>query len=301
MKKILLSAAAVAAFASAAVAADLPSRRAPPVYVPPPVPVFTWTGFYGGFNAGADFNGYTDYALFGNTAPASAALTAGARAPFFDTRSTGFAGGAQIGYNFQIDGGLFGSTFGAIGSGLSPVVGQSYGGIVAGVEADADALTNKKTGTFLGVGTNQATIYRSKTDFVGTVRGRLGYAFGNVYVYGTGGFAYGGVRDNITSFNAAGVNDFLGSINKIQTGYAYGGGVEYAIPTASFINFFHSSAVTVKAEFIHYDLSATNALVASQTGTANSFTTRIHNDGNIARLGVNYKFGSPAAPVVARY
>ena len=33
-----------------------------------------------------------------------------------------------------------------------------------------------------------------------------------------------------------------------------------------------------------------------------SYTARIKNLGNIARLGVNYKFGEPAAaPVVARY
>ena len=48
-------AAAVLALASGpALAADLPSRKAPPpvAYVAPP-PVFTWTGFYVGLNAGA--------------------------------------------------------------------------------------------------------------------------------------------------------------------------------------------------------------------------------------------------------
>ena len=98
---------------------------------------------------------------------------------------------------------------------------------------------------------------------VGTVRGRLGYAFDRFLVYGTGGFAYGNVSDNIAFYNAAGVNTYFGSQNTLRTGYAYGGGVEYAIPVASFLNPFHSSAVTVKAEFIHYDLNSNNVLVAS--------------------------------------
>ena len=293
MKKILLSATAIAAFTSAALAADLPSRRAPPVYVPPAPPVFTWTGFYAGFNAGADFNGYTDYAIANGTA---GGVTTGARPGFVDTRSTGFAGGGQIGYNFQIDGGLFGSTFGALGSGLSPAFGGSYGGIVAGVEADIDKTTNKASANYIGT-TGLDTYFHSRTDFVGTVRGRLGYAFGNLWLYGTGGFAYGEVHDNVLLVGTVGD----ASLSRIQTGYAYGGGVEYAIPTASFINFFKASAVTVKAEFIHYNLGATSGLaIAGASGPA-AYVTRIHNDGNIARIGVNYKFGAPAAPVVARY
>jgi opacity protein-like surface antigen len=43
------------ALAGAANAADLQSR-APPIYLPPP-PVFTWTGFYAGLNAGYTFGG----------------------------------------------------------------------------------------------------------------------------------------------------------------------------------------------------------------------------------------------------
>ncbi|MFL5323318.1 MAG: porin family protein, partial [Microvirga sp.] len=49
MKKFLLSSVALLGFTAGAMAADLP-RRAPPVFVP--VPVFTWTGFYVGVNAG---------------------------------------------------------------------------------------------------------------------------------------------------------------------------------------------------------------------------------------------------------
>ena len=49
-----LSGVALGILSTVAVAADLPSRRAPAPYIAPP-PVFTWTGFYIGLNAGAGF------------------------------------------------------------------------------------------------------------------------------------------------------------------------------------------------------------------------------------------------------
>ncbi|NBJ13547.1 porin family protein, partial [Microvirga sp. SYSU G3D207] len=52
MKKILLSSVALLGLATGALAADLPSRRAAPAPVVAAVPVFTWTGFYVGVNAG---------------------------------------------------------------------------------------------------------------------------------------------------------------------------------------------------------------------------------------------------------
>ena len=49
MKKILfaVSAVALALSAGSAMAADLPSRKEAPIYIPPPPPPM-WTGFYGG-------------------------------------------------------------------------------------------------------------------------------------------------------------------------------------------------------------------------------------------------------------
>ena len=298
MKKVLLCAASIAAFTSAAFAADLPSRRAPPVFVPPPVPTFTWEGFYFGVNAGADFNNYDSYRQTGITAGAVANLATGVRDPLLVTRSTGFAGGGQIGYNFNLDGGFIGSSLGIFSNTLSPIFGGRAGGPIFGVEADIDATTNVASALYIGT-TNLATSYRSHPDFVGTARGRLGYAFGNVFVYGTGGLAYANVRDSIIQRDAAGGVAGVGSTSGLRLGIAYGGGIEYAIPTASFVNFFKASAVTVKAEFIHYELGSTT--VAYQSGT-NTYNVRFQEKGNLARLGVNYKFGGVTpTPVVARY
>ena len=45
MNRFLCAAAVATMWATAAVAADLPSRRAPPVYVPPIAPAgYSWTG-----------------------------------------------------------------------------------------------------------------------------------------------------------------------------------------------------------------------------------------------------------------
>ena len=59
MRKVLLSTVAAMAMAGSAFAADLPSAKAPPVYVPP-APLFTWTGFYIGIEGGGDFRNYKD-------------------------------------------------------------------------------------------------------------------------------------------------------------------------------------------------------------------------------------------------
>jgi len=59
MRKLLLSTVAVTAISGSALAADLPSVKAPPVYTPPP-PVFSWTGFYIGVEGGGDFRNFHD-------------------------------------------------------------------------------------------------------------------------------------------------------------------------------------------------------------------------------------------------
>ena len=85
MKKILLAGVAAAgliASGAAAFAADLPSRNVAPVAPAPVLPIFTWTGFYAGVNAGYGWGEFS-------------------KAPGFDDPD-GFVGGAQIGYNYQI-------------------------------------------------------------------------------------------------------------------------------------------------------------------------------------------------------
>jgi outer membrane immunogenic protein len=73
------------AASASALAADLPSRRPPPVYAP--VPIFTWTGFYVGADIGYAW-GYNNYTLAGVL-------------PYYN-KPNGEIGGLHIGYNYQI-------------------------------------------------------------------------------------------------------------------------------------------------------------------------------------------------------
>jgi outer membrane immunogenic protein len=85
MNKILLAGASALAVltAGAAIAADIPSRRAAPLAPIYKAPAFTWTGLYVGANAGYSFGRFTrDGRNFKDP--------------------DGFTGGGQIGYNYQI-------------------------------------------------------------------------------------------------------------------------------------------------------------------------------------------------------
>jgi outer membrane immunogenic protein len=164
---LLAGTAAVALLASAASAADLPARAAPPAPVFAAPPVFTWTGFYAGVNAGWGWRDDDEESVVINgAAPVPGTL-------FFDNNDDGaFVGGAQIGYNYQI------------------------GSFVVGLEADiqwADTDNDEDVRFVPAVGTGTFIPGRFENDlgdWFGTVRARLGVALDRFLIYGTGGLAY---------------------------------------------------------------------------------------------------------------
>ena len=293
MKTILSGVAALAGVlvAGSALAADLPRRAAPPP-VFQPVPVFTWTGFYAGFNAGYGFGTQDNRAPTVIGVPAASGLFTNAASgntgvlAFGNNRSSdGFVGGGQVGYNYQFTPGS---------------------GFVVGLEADAQyADFGRNRNRFAATpGLNAGSLVFnpngvSSLDYFGTVRGRLGYAFDRTLVYATGGFAYGAGGGR--QFGTANTDDF-------QTGYAVGGGVEYALPTDSFLNFFKSSAVTFKVEGLYVNLDrnrgagqfavnpAGAAVALGQPGvvlvSGPAATRRNETEFAVVRAGINYKFGS---------
>jgi outer membrane immunogenic protein len=95
-KFLLASVGALALTGSAALAADLPSRAPPPVYLPP-APVFTWTGIYVGGQIGYAWGGgsdnFTGYDPFSGLGIATS----------IGGTPNGVIGGANVGYNLQIN------------------------------------------------------------------------------------------------------------------------------------------------------------------------------------------------------
>jgi outer membrane immunogenic protein len=271
LKTFALSTVSALALAGTALAADLPRRAAPPL-LPPPLPIFTWTGAYFGINAGYISSDRSTVNVAGLNAVAAANVATGARPAQVRLETDGFTGGGQVGYNYQI------------------------GNFVLGVEADAAYTDMDRTVAVVGT-TGALTAHRSTLDYLGTVRGRLGIAFDRVLVYGTGGFAYGDVTNTGLYFAPAGsgVLQFSGRSSQTETGWAAGGGIEYALPTDSFLNFFRSSAVTLKAEGLYYDLGRRNvAILNTGAGPAANpgYVARFEQSGFIARVGLNYKFGT---------
>ncbi|WP_246702602.1 outer membrane protein [Starkeya sp. ORNL1] len=146
----------------------------------------------------------------------------------------GFLGGGQVGFNYQ-----FGNN------------------VVLGAEADFQGSNLKDSGY------NGVFDTRSKMDYFGTVRGRIGYAFDNVLPYLTGGLAWG--HNEIENLDLGITSD------NTHVGWTVGGGLEYAL----------SNNWTVKAEYLYMDLG-------------DEFYDSIGDDAGLkastARIGVNYKF-----------
>ena len=198
----LLAGTAISTLAfSAASAADLPVREAPPPVIQA-VPIFTWTGFYAGVNAGWGWRNSDQEPVF-LTGPGIPLGLEGGALIFNNNDDGGFTGGGQIGYNFQT------------------------GSFVWGVEADiqwADTDSRQDVvfvpaagfvGTFV-----PGTFESNAAEWWGSVRARAGVAFDRVLVYATGGLAY--TEDN--------------------TGWIVGGGVEWALPVGGLFGGIGSAA-----------------------------------------------------------
>jgi outer membrane immunogenic protein len=298
--KFLAAAIAMSAAASApALAADLPSIKGPPAFVPPP-PLLSWTGFYGGVNAGgawSDSNsttfgaaGFIDDPLWLPAAP----FAASASGVLGGSQSGGFLGGGQIGYNYQ-----FGSFVLGVETDFQGVAGG--GASAQGVGAVFNPLTGSNAIT--------TTSVSRRLDRIGTVRGRAGWlATPTILLYGTGGFAYAGGSFNVqqASFDDAGFyGPGFGSFtsNGVATGWTAGGGLEWMfMPNWS-----------AKVEYLRYDLGSRTATLAvagadftapgngTGIGFINAVRFQSRVNGNIVRAGVNYHFNWGSAPIVAGY
>jgi outer membrane immunogenic protein len=143
------------------------------------------------------------------------------------TKPSGLAGGVEGGYNWQ------------------------SGRFVYGIEGDLDITGADDT----------FAPWKFSNPWFGTVRGRVGYAFNNVLIYGTGGLAFGELR----------ADTFGLTESHTTAGWTLGVGAEVGL----------AQNWTAKIEYLYVDLAdATFNL----TGVSNGYQF------GLVRVGVNYHF-----------
>jgi len=235
-----------------------------------------WKGFYVGANAGG-FKGSSDAftsTIFDpisgyfaqNSIPAIAATGHQVLSP------RGFTGGGTAGYNFQ------------------------NGHWVLGFEGDFGSMhvNDDATGTAFYPCCNPTTFtitQKVSTDWLLTVRPRVGITNGPVLIYGTFGLAmtnFNYSEDFIDTFNTAHES---ASTSGLLTGWTGGGGVEFKVGS--------SNHWSLKAEYLWTDFgtgvktTSTNLAVGPTHASlfpASIFTHQADLSGSLFRAGFNYRF-----------
>lgn len=270
MKASLLGLAMAAALIAApAMAADMP-MAAPTA----PVPVWNWTGFYVGVNAGYGQNDPTGDRTCVN--PAGIVFGAGCTLNIQGhvVKPGGALAGGTAGYNVQ------------------------SGKVVFGIETDLQWSDIKASASVLIRPATPVCCYNAadNLNWFGTTRGRIGFlATPQLLAYATGGVIYG--NESVvarTSFPVSGFN-YPATGSSTRTGGVVGAGLEYAF----------TNSISAKVEGLYYDMGVLNVSFLCPAG-ATTCTPGYRESGVFAergflvRGGLNWHFNL-AGPVVARY
>jgi outer membrane immunogenic protein len=215
-----------------ALAADLPPPMAPPPRAPAAYIPAAPAWSWTGFYLGVNA-GYG----FGNSTWAFPVATTGS------FKVNGGQAGATVGYNYQI------------------------GQLVLGIEGDYDWQNVR------GFANNPGTCISCDTasNWIGTVRGRVGYAFDRIMIYGTAG---GAVTDTKASFAA------MPWASSTEWGWTAGAGVEGAI----------TDNLTAKVEYLYAGFQKATCPAAS-CNPVGPATPSVSLNESMVRVGLNYKFG----------
>jgi outer membrane immunogenic protein len=237
---------------ASAFAADLPNRKEPPAYAPPPA--FSWSGWHFGVNGGY------------------AGGTVGATETVY-----GFGGGAGFGGGLQTSS----STSGFIVGAQSGYMWQLPNNIVVGYESDlqySDVRSRGSNGFALGDVSN-------RLDWFGTERLRFGYALGRFLPYITGGLSYGKVSAHGAQFTGGFL--FPVSASTTHAGWTVGAGLEYAFTDCISLK---AEYLYVELEGVRGAALGIPAVIGAPAGYR-SFSTGPFAT-HVARAGLNWKFPS---------
>jgi len=256
-------------------------------------PYRNWTGSYAGVNAGYGWNtssvGLSDPTtnIIGNTVLGVVFLSN--INPHTDQFSqtldaTGFVGGGQVGYNWQIS--------------RNWLIGFETDLQFSGIDGDSST-----TGVFpAGQTPPQFRLTaEEQLKWFGTVRARLGFVIDRFMIFGTGGLAYGRTDaaarisqlggGGATAFGGFGGTSLLcqadavclaGSGSQTSIGRAAGFGFEWAL----------WQNMTFKAEYLHIDLGdQTVRMTAQSPGTGSGVVdAKFGNAFDTIRAGLNVRF-----------
>jgi opacity protein-like surface antigen len=257
--------------------------KAPRAFIGPT----NWTGFYvGGYLGGAD--GRSTLGFVGDPVDGNKPWVLGA------------LGGIEGGYNYQFSNNWVIGVEGDIGA------ANIHGGGTAGGPADG---VNPATGASTGAFTPAFFTAQDKTNWMGTVTGRVGYSLGRTLFYGQGGVAF---EDSSTTVSCifgptagiqllnAGVplpgqfrtcNNQAGAVtagfstpNYTRVGWTLGFGTEFDLG--------HNWSAKTEYDFLSFGSHTALATDGTTSLTDKSYVSQV-------KIGVNYKF-TPGV-VVAKY
>ncbi|HMG80155.1 MAG TPA: outer membrane beta-barrel protein [Xanthobacteraceae bacterium] len=285
MKKSIACIVASLAFGMAGAMAE--EMAVPPSqFITASVPYLAWTGFYVGINGGYAW-GNSSVTFAAKDPAALSGTCGGGGAPKgqcingVDFHRDGAVAGGQFGYNWQVN---------------------SHW--LVGAEADYQwsNLDGSVSSSFRLGGVGATNMVASQTvESFGTVRARAGVVLAPpLLLYGTGGFAFGQVHENLrvpaATTNAlsaggfsyactVGTACFAGSASQTLFGWSAGAGAEYAITTNLIFRtellYVHLSSPTV---------TATATAVAAGTAPASIAAGFSPVYFAVMRAGLNYRF-----------
>jgi outer membrane protein OmpA-like peptidoglycan-associated protein len=245
----------------------------------------SWSAFAQGWFAGPEVGLQLGYAFDGSSGNVSCpgeglyvySLVEGGGGSG-DSCATEFANDPTFHYHYN--------TSGVLGGGHAGFNWQ-WGHTVLGIEGDVEGAGVSGGTTPAGLGFSVHT----NMDFDASVRGKLGWAFDRILVYGTGGVAFADVNTKYAFAQVPGGPLFAaGGTDGIRVGWTGGGGVEYAV----------TPNWSVGAEYRYTDLghkSYANATLGVSDDNEYNFSA--------IRLRVTYRFAPPppapppAAPMPA--
>lgn len=144
---------------------------------------------------------------------------------------------------------------------IAPIIGYNFsnGPWVWGIEADLEGVGFDDKKSVAGLGTVSAS-----ADWFGSVRLRGGYAWDRVLIYATGGLAFTELKIE---------SSLGGKESSLETGLAFGAGVEYAL----------DNAWTGRAEVLGYAFNGDDVALAGKKRDVDL-------GHGMARIGISRRF-----------